>query len=298
MKTKQVEHIFAPPRTRWVGNGFKVHNFFPELMDEQRMSPFFLLDYNARMTFAPSDIPQGVGVHPHRGIETVTVSYHGKIAHRDSAGHGGVIGEGDLQWMTAGGGVLHREYHEDTFNRTGGEFQMAQIWVNLPKKYKMTPAKYQSLLYGDIPKHTLPDGAGTVEVVAGTYNGTRGIASTFSPMELYTIKLHKGAKAVVTLPAQYNTGLLVVKGVTIINEQDTAPTNHFALFRNNGEEIVLQATDDSTLLLMSGEPLNEPIAAGGPFVMNTRAELEQAFMDYEEGKFGHLDDWTEGMQQI
>ncbi len=290
MKTKEIEQILAPPPTHWVGNGFKVHNFFPHLLDAQRMSPFFLLDYNAMMFFSPSDIPQGVGVHPHRGIETVTVAYHGKVAHHDSAGHGGVISEGDLQWMTAGGGVLHKEYHEELFNKHGGDFQMAQVWVNLPQKDKMTPPKYQTLVHSQIPKYQLPEEAGTVEVIAGNYNGTKGIASTFSPVEMYNIKLQKGGKVAVVLPEEYNTGILVVKGSVIVNDKDIAPVDHFILFENEGENITLQAQDEVILLVLSGKPLNEPIAAGGPFVMNTRGEIAQAYQDFYEGKFGHLDD--------
>ncbi len=295
MKTKEIEQIFAPPPTRWVGNGFKVHNFFPGLMDMQRMSPFFLLDYNAPTHFPPSNVPQGVGVHPHRGIETVTVSYHGKIAHGDSAGNGGVIGEGDLQWMTAGSGVLHREYHENVFNTQGGVFHMAQIWVNLPQRHKMTPAKYQALVHAELPKYVLPDHAGTVEVIAGNYNGMKGLASTFSPMEMYNIHLKRKGKTTVTLPGNYNTGMLVVRGAVKINDQAAGAANHFVLFENGGQTFRVEAEEDSTLLVLSGEPLDEPIAAGGPFVMNTREELQQAFQDFEEGKFGHLDDWTEGL---
>ncbi len=298
MKTKDIEQIFAPSPIRWVGNGFKVHNFFPAGMDMQRMSPFFLLDYNAKMTFPPSEIPQGVGVHPHRGIETVTVLYHGRIAHYDSAGNGGVIGEGDIQWMTAGGGVLHREYHEETFNKRGGEFQMAHIWVNLPKKDKMTPPKYQALVHGQIPQYQLSNGKGNIEVIAGAYKGIKGIVSTFSPIEMYSIKLKKNGKVKISLPSEYNTGILVVKGLVNINDEKLAPANHFVLFANNGENIALHAMEDSILLLLSGQPLNEPIAAVGPFVMNTREEIMQAYHDFEEGKFGHLDDWKQDLLNL
>ncbi len=291
MNTKKIENIFAPPPTHWVGNGFKVHNFFPNLMDMQRMSPFFLLDYNAKMYFPPSQIPQGVAVHPHRGIETVTVAYHGKVAHHDSTGNGGIIGEGDLQWMTAGGGILHKEYHEEGFNEFGGDFQMAQIWVNLPKKDKMTQPKYQTISHEDIPKYQLPNDAGNIEVVAGSYKGLKGIASTFSPIELYNIILKKNGEAAISLPLNYNTGLLVVKGSVQINNQELAKQDHFVLFKNEGEDITISAKDSGAIiLLLSGKPLNEPISAGGPFVMNTREELWQAFQDFEEGKFGYLKD--------
>jgi redox-sensitive bicupin YhaK (pirin superfamily) len=270
-----------------VGNGFKVHNFFPGLLDVERMSLYVLLDYNAPTYFPPSELPQGVGVHPHRGIETVT--FKGRVAHHDSAGHGGVIGQGDLQWMTAGGGVLHKEYHEEKFNREGGEFHMAQVWVNLPCKDKFTPAKYQAIVEGDIPRVALPGGAGEVKVVAGELAGTKSVASTFSPMEMYIVTLHKGGKVDIELPENYNTGILVAGGSVTVNGCDKAPTDHFVLFHNDGESIGLQADEDA-LLLLSGEPLGEPVAAGGPFVMNRPEELREAWEDFYAGKFGYLED--------
>ncbi len=289
MKTKKIERILPPPPTRWVGNGFKVHNFFPGLLPVERMSPYVLLDYNAPTYFPPSDKPQGVGVHPHRGIETVTIAYRGKVAHHDSAGHGGVIGEGDLQWMTAGGGVLHKEYHEEEFNRQGGDFHMAQVWVNLPQRDKMTPPKYQAILHRDIPVRELPGKAGTVEVIAGSYDGTPGVAETFSPMEMYNVRLRKGRETTLSLPAAYNTGMVVVEGSVRVNGEEVAPRDHFILFENEGQLIRLEALEDALLLVLSGEPLNEPVVAYGPFVMNTREEIQQAYRDVEEGKFGHLE---------
>ncbi len=288
MKTKDIEQIIAPPQTHWVGNGFKVHNFFPHMLDIHRMSPFVLLDYNALMTFPPSNIPQGVGPHPHRGIETVTIAYQGSVAHHDSAGHGGVIGPGDLQWMTAGSGVLHKEYHEKAFNRSGGPFHMVQVWVNLPRKYKMVPPKYQALLRDAIPRVALPDKAGTVGVIAGNYEGTAGAASTFSPMEMYDIQLKRGGKATLSLPSDYNTGILVVDGIMRMNNE-CVPADRFVLFRNDGELIELEAFRKATLLLLSGQPLNEPVIAYGPFVMNSREEIVQAYDDVNAGKFGHLE---------
>ncbi len=290
MKTRDVEQIIAPPPTHMVGSGFKVHNFFPSMIDMYRMSPFFLLDYNARTYFPPSNIPRGVGVHPHRGFETVTLAYHGKVAHHDSTGAGGVIEEGDLQWMTAGSGILHKEYHEEKFNKAGGDFQMAQVWVNLPKKDKMTPPKYQTISHGQIPNSQLPDGAGIVEVIAGSYNGTQGAASTFSPIEFYNIKLNKNGKATIELPENYNTGVLIVEGNVVINAKETAPANHFVLLKNNGDSFTLEAEDHAIVLVLSGKPLNEPIVASGPFVMNTREEILQAYEDFDNGKFGRLDD--------
>lgn len=292
MKTKEVQQILPPPAPHWVGDGFKVHNFFPNgyNMPDDRMSPFFLLDYNAKMKVAPGDTPRGVGVHPHRGFETVTLAYHGRVQHHDSRGNAGIIGQGDLQWMTAGAGILHKEYHEKEFSRQGGVFQMVQLWVNLPAKYKMTPPNYQSITNAQIPKYLLPADAGEVEVIAGEFKGTKGIAHTFSPIEMYNIKLNAGGSVEFDLPEHYNTGIMVVEGEVTVNEDKTAPADHFILFRNHGEHITLQSEKGGLYLVLSGAPLNEPIASYGPFLMNTKQELMQAFNDLETGKFGTLED--------
>ena len=275
-----------------VGTGFRVHNFFPNgyNMDMRRMSPFFLLDYNARVSFPPSEEPRGVGVHPHRGFETVTIAYHGKVAHHDSAGNSGVIGAGDVQWMTAASGILHKEYQAEEFVRAGGDFQMVQLWVNLPAQYKMSQPKYQGITNAEMGKVILPNGSGHVDVIAGTFQDVKGAASTFSPIEVYNLHLEKGAEIQFSLPANFNTGILVVKGSVTVNGTETAATDHFILFKNDGEEIALRAEEDATLLVLSGEPINEPIAPYGPFLMNTKEELEQAFDDLAKGKFGVLED--------
>lgn len=287
--TKTLEQIVAPPPTHWVGDGFKVHGFFPNrVLNGQRMSPFYLLDYNAKHHFPPSTNLLGVGPHPHRGFETVTIAYHGKVQHHDSHGGGGVIGEGDVQWMTAGSGVLHKEYHEEEFNRRGGLFQMVQLWVNLPAKDKMTTPQYQAITNAEMGHYQF-DG-GTVEVIAGEFNGAKGAATTFSPVHLYNVKLKKGAALTINLPAHYTTALLVIEGQAKINERDTVPTDNLALFRNDGETFTVTADADSVLLVMSGAPLNEPIASYGPFLMNTREEILQAVEDFQAGKFGYLED--------
>lgn len=276
-----------------VGDGFRVHNFFPSgyNMAQDRMSPFYLLDYNSKITFTPRKEPRGVGVHPHRGFETVTIVYHGKVQHHDSRGNAGIIGPGDIQWMTAGAGILHKEYHAPEYSATGGPFQVVQLWVNLPAKDKMTPPNYQSIVNDQIPKHTLPDGAGEVEVIAGHYQGTKGIAHTFTPVEMYNMRLNPGATATFSLPEHYNTGILVVEGSVRVNNSDHAPQDNFILFRNNGEEITLTASDKGAMLLvLSGEPIREPIMGYGPFLMNTKEEIMQAFNDLNSGKFGYLDD--------
>ena len=274
-----------------VGDGFKVHNFFPggTHIGTHRMSPFFLMDYGAKTVFPPTDKPRGVGAHPHRGFETVTIAYHGRVSHHDSAGNSGLIGEGDVQWMTAGSGILHKEYHEKEFSRTGGMMQMVQLWMNLPAKHKMTAPKYQELTRAGMGNHVLPDGAGRVEVIAGEFQGTKGPAYSFTPVQMYNAHLKKGGSVTFTLPETYNTGMLVIEGKVEINGASKAPADHFALFANDGETVTVTAEEDSVVLVLSGEPIDEPIASYGPFVMNTQHELMQAIEDFNSGKFGRLD---------
>jgi redox-sensitive bicupin YhaK (pirin superfamily) len=271
-----------------VGDGFKVHTFFPGRLGMARMSPFFLLDYGPKTRIPPSETPRGVGAHPHRGFETVTVAFRGRVAHHDSAGNSGVIGEGDVQWMTAGSGVLHKEYHEKEFARTGGFMQMAQLWVNLPARHKMTPPRYQEIKHADMGTFDLPDGKGRVEVIAGEYRGARGPAQTFTPVQLYKARLAEGAVLDLDFPAAHNTALLVAEGEVETNGRPV-PENHFALFANEGEAVSVRAAADSQVLILSGEPLDEPIAAYGPFVMNTQEEIFQAVEDFQSGKFGRLE---------
>ncbi len=290
-ETKKIEKIIAPPPPHMVGDGFRVHSFFPgHAIDKKRMSPFFLMDYNAKVEFNPTDTPRGVGVHPHRGFETVTIAYQGRIAHHDSYGNHGIIGEGDVQWMTAGSGVLHKEYHEKEFSKSGGIFQMVQLWVNLPAKDKMTTPKYQELTSSNMGKYLLPDEMGVIEVIAGTHEDVKGPAFTFTPMNIYNVRLKKGGITTLNLPATFNTGILVVEGEALFNETDKAQSDHFVLFKNEGESIQIEATEDAVLLVLSGEPINEPIAQYGPFLMNTTEELEQALKDVGAGKFGMLDE--------
>lgn len=292
MATKQVELVVAPREPHFVGDGFRVHNFIPSMyrLDMHRMSPFIMLDYNSKFYFPPTETPRGVGVHPHRGFETVTIAYKGRVAHHDSGGGGGIIGEGDVQWMTAASGVLHKEYHEEEFSRNGGEFQMVQLWVNLPAKDKMSPPKYQAIKNSEMGRFILPDGESFVEVIAGEYQGVKGPAFTFTPVQMQNAKLKKGAKAEFTFPEHYNTTLLVTEGSVKINGKEDVPTDNLALLANEGETFTVEAQEDSVVLVLSGEPINEPIAAHGPFVMNTHQELVQAFNDFNTGKFGYLED--------
>jgi len=289
MKTKTVQQVLAPPPALMVGDGFRVHNFFPGgyHMGNKRMSPFFLLDYNSKVEFPPSETPRGVDVHPHRGFETVTIAYHGKVAHHDSAGNSGVIYPGDVQWMTAGSGILHKEYHEQEFARNGGPFEMVQLWVNLPAKDKGAQPGYQSLTAADIAKVQLPDEAGIVNVIAGSFNSAKGPARTFTDVNLFDIKLNAGGKLSTALPAAHNTAALVIEGEVNINGT-TAAEHSFTLFRNEGEDIAIEAAKNSVVLLMSGMPIDEPIASYGPFVMNTQQEIVEAIQDFQSGKFGTL----------
>ena len=292
MTTKNVELTVSPPAIHWVGDGFRVHNFIPCVyrLDMKRMDPFILLDYNAKYYFPPSEKQRGVGVHPHKGFETVSIAYKGKIAHHDSTGAGGIIEEGDVQWMTAGSGILHKEYHEKEFSKKGGDFHMVQLWVNLPAKHKFTSPKYQNIINGIMGKHVLPDEQGIIEVISGQYMDTNGAASTFSPVSLMNAKLKKGATATFSFPENYNTALLVIEGEFKINKREEAPVNNLVLFQNDGDEFTIEAASDSIALIMSGSPLNEPIAAQGPFVMNTRQEIVEAYNEFYSGKFGYLED--------
>lgn len=292
MTTKKVELVVGPREPHYVGDGFRVHNFIPSVyrLDMQRMDPIIMLDYNSRFYFSPSETPRGVGVHPHRGFETVTIAYQGKVEHHDSSGGGGVIAQGDVQWMTAASGVLHKEYHEKEWSKKGGDFQMVQLWVNLPAKDKMSTPKYQALENAAISRYFLDNKGGEIEIIAGQYKGIAGSATTFTPLNMYNLKLKKGATADFSFPPHYNTALLVIEGSISVNDSEQAPTNNFVLMANEGEDFTVTATDDAVVLLLSGEPINEPIAAHGPFVMNTRQELMQAFSDFNQGKFGYLED--------
>jgi redox-sensitive bicupin YhaK (pirin superfamily) len=292
MSTKNIEVIVPPREPHFVGDGFRVHNFIPSAyrLDMQRMDPFIMLDYNSRFYFPPSDKPKGVGVHPHRGFETVTIAYKGKVAHHDSSGGGGIIGEGDVQWMTAASGVLHKEYHEETFSQQGGEFQMVQLWVNLPAKDKMSKPKYQAIANQQMELVELANKGGKVEIIAGEYQGVKGPAFTFSPVSMLNVKLNEAGEASFNFPAAYNTALLVIDGEIEVNGESIVPVNYFVLFENKGETFHIKSLAQSTVLILSGEPLNEPIAAHGPFVMNTRQEIVEAFQDFQNGKFGFLED--------
>jgi len=288
MSIKKVEAVISAPPFHMVGDGFRVHNFIPGRYSMERMSPFIMLDYGSKHYFPPTDKPRGVDVHPHRGFETVTIAYKGKVAHHDSAGNSGIIGEGDVQWMTAASGVLHKEYHEENFSKQGGDFQMVQLWVNLPAKFKMSQPKYQEITNDAISKVSLENNEGVVEVIAGEYQQVKGPAETFTPVHLLNSKLNKGGKATFNFPANYNTFIIVLEGSVVLNETSNVDYNCMAVFSNEGTDFSIEAKEDTIVLVLSGEPINEPIYAHGPFVMNTRDEIIQAFNDFQNGKFGRL----------
>ncbi|MGN6438344.1 MAG: pirin family protein [Agriterribacter sp.] len=290
MSTKKIEKITKPGAPHFVGDGFRVHNFIPGTSTMKEMDPFIMLDYNSKYNFGPSEIPRGVGVHPHKGFETVTIAYKGKVEHGDSTGSGGVIHEGDVQWMTAASGILHKEFHEREWSKKGGEFQMVQLWVNLPAKDKKSPPKYQNLSNKNITKVSIANGAGEVEVIAGMYDGHKGAASTFSPVHLYNVRLKKGIKSEFSFPGDYTTAMLMIEGSAKVNDSDTVLQDHFAMFKKEGETFTIEALEDAIVLVLSGRPLNESIASYGPFVMNTQDEIREAIEEYNAGKFGVLAD--------
>ncbi|GBL36119.1 putative quercetin 2,3-dioxygenase PA2418 [Filimonas sp.] len=286
---KKIEHVFSrPAQPGMVGDGFRVYNYFPNgYRIREKVSPFLMLDFGPEFDFGPSDKPRGVDVHPHKGFETVTIAYKGSVEHYDSAGNRGVIHPGDVQWMTAGAGILHKEFHEKEFSKKGGLFEMVQLWVNLPAKDKLTPPKYQSLISNEISKVILPNQSGEVHVIAGSFDQIQGSASTFTEMNVFDIHLNEDGEMSVDIPAGHNTSLLVVEGQIVVNGQQ-AGLHDFILFKNEGETIQMKSSAPSILLLLSGVPINEPIAQYGPFVMNTPQEIEVAFQEFQSGKFGTL----------
>jgi len=292
MSIKSIEAVLPPDNLHFVGDGFRVYGILgrKEPLSMKRMSPFLLLDYAPVHYFPPNNgSPRGVGPHPHRGIETVTIAYKGKVEHNDSTGAGGIIEEGGVQWMTSGSGILHKEYHEKNFSKKGGEMQMVQLWVNLPTKDKMTTPKYQNLNNKDLSKVELENNAGSIDIIAGEYEDHKGPAASFSPLSLFNVKLKKGKGTSFSFNENHNTGLLIIKGSVTVNNSEKAPTNHFVLFKNKGKEFTLRADEDATILVLSGEPIDEPIASYGPFVMNTNEEIKQTIDDFNNGKFGYLD---------
>lgn len=286
---KKISRIYQPNFSHMVGDGFHVQNYFPESQTPlSRFSPFVLLDYNPPQYFPPlKKGKRGVGGHPHRGFETVTFVYEGKLAHKDSKGNSGIIGAQDVQWMTAASGVLHEEFHEESFTRKGGSLHAVQLWVNLPKKEKMSQAKYQTLLAADMGQLKLDEKGSLLRIIAGKCQGVKGPAATFTPIEIYDVDLKAGSSFTTSLPQNHNSMILMLKGAAKINGE-TARFKDLVLFDRKGEEVHIQASEDSLLLFLSGEPIEEPVIQSGPFVMNTVEEIEQAEIDFQSGKFGWL----------
>jgi len=286
---KKVTGVYKAPHPHWVGNGFRVHSMFDYNGLGKLLSPFLLLDYAAPTTFEPNDgPPRGVGEHPHRGFETVTIVYDGEVAHRDSTGQGGVIGPGDVQWMTAAGGILHEEFHSEAYSRSGGPFEMVQLWVNLPARHKLDPPGYQAIVNGDIPAVTLPDNAGAVRVIAGVYEGRTGPARTFSPLNVWDLRLKAGKAAEFKLPDGWTTALVVLDGKVRVNGEADAGKAQLVTLDRAGETVAVAAETDAKVLLLAGEPLAEPVVGYGPFVMNSQQEIVQAIQDFNSGRFGRL----------
>jgi len=285
---KKLLRIHQSSGMHWVGNGFPVRSVFDYNGLGRELSPFLLLDYAAPYQFPPGNEKRGVGGHPHKGFETVTIAYQGEVQHRDSSGGGGKIGPGDVQWMTAGNGIVHEEFHSQDFTRKGGTFQMAQLWVNLRAKDKSAKAGYQTLLKAQIPNITLPQDAGTVRVIAGDYNGRKGAAKTFSPINLWDVNFRAGKSAELPLPDGHSTTFLVLSGEVEVDGERDAGEGDLAIFARAGDGITVKAKTDAKLLVMGGEPFDEPVVGHGPFVMNSRAEIQQAFEEYQLGRMGEI----------
>lgn len=285
---KNILGVSSAPEPHWVGDGFPVRSLFSYHSHGERVSPFLLLDYAGPASFEPASVRRGVGQHPHRGFETVTIVYQGEVEHRDSTGSGGLIGPGDVQWMTAASGILHEEFHSQAFTRRGGTLEMVQLWVNLPAKDKMAPPRYQTLLDASIPSVELAEAAGRLRVIAGQYQGHRGAARTFTPIQVWDLQLARDRAARFSLPVGHNVLLVILHGEVRVNGTGGARDAQVVVLARNGEDVLLEAKVDTRLLLLSGEPIDEPIVGYGPFVMNSPEEIRQAIDDFNSGRFGRI----------
>jgi redox-sensitive bicupin YhaK (pirin superfamily) len=280
--------VLDAPRPHWVGDGFPVRSLLSHHAHGAAIDPFLLLDYAGPHNFKPAATPRGVGEHPHRGFETVTIVYDGELEHRDSTGAGGKIGPGDVQWMTAASGLVHQEFHSGAFTAKGGTFEVVQLWVNLPAKDKMQPPGYQTLMASDFPVAQLPDAAGTVRVIAGSYEGHEGPAKTYTPIDIWDVRLNAGKSAEFALPEGHTLALAVLSGTILVNDEEIAREAQVVVLSREGGAVRIEANNDAKILLLAGAPINEPVAAYGPFVMNTEAEIRQAVADFNAGKFGAM----------
>ena len=287
---KKILATYDAPTRHWVGDGFPVHGMFGYSGEGvAARSPFLLLDYAAPTRFEPTTQRRGVGAHPHRGFETVTIVYDGEVEHRDSTGNGGVIGPGDVQWMTAGSGILHEEFHSTDYARRGGPFEMVQLWVNLPARDKMAAPGYQGIQDAQIPSVVLPDGAGNVRVIAGEYDGHAGPARTFSPINVWDVRLRAGAVADLPQPDGWTTLVVVLAGTVQVNGEAVLRQAQMATLSTSGSGVRIEANGDAKLLLLAGAPIDEPVVGYGPFVMNSQQEIIQAIADFNSGKFGRME---------
>ena len=285
---KTILELSSNPRGHWVGDGFPVRSLFSYSTHSKVLSPFLLLDFAGPAEFTPAATPRGVGQHPHRGFETVTIVYRGEVSHRDSTGQGGTIGPGDVQWMTAGAGILHEEFHSDAFTRAGGMLQMIQLWVNLPARHKMATPRYQAILNSEIPAVPLANGAGTVRVIAGQYENAKGPAHTFTPMNVWDLRLVASGSTTMPAPAGWNTALIVLDGQIKVDSERVVQDGAMVVLSAQGSDCMIETLSDASVLLLSGEPIDEPVVGYGPFVMNTHGEIEQAIHDFNSGKFGEM----------
>ncbi len=286
---KKVLSTHSAPDRHWVGDGFPVHGMFGYTGDTKRISPFLMLDYAAPIDFDPTPKRRGVGTHPHRGFETVTIVYAGEVEHRDSTGSGGVIGPGDVQWMTAGSGILHEEFHSTEYGKRGGAFEMAQLWVNLPARDKMAAPGYQAITDAQIPVVAILGDAGTVRVIAGEYGGAKGPARTFTPMNVWDVRLKAGKTVDLTQPEGWTVQVVVLDGTVQLNGGTILRAAQRATLDAAGQGVVIEANSDAKILFLAGEPIDEPVVGYGPFVMNTREEIVQAVEDFNSGKFGRME---------
>lgn len=285
---KKILGIYSAPRPHWVGDGFPVRSLFGYDGLGKHLSPFLLLDHAAPTRFEPTVRPRGVGQHPHRGFETVTIVYQGELEHKDSTGAGGLIGPGDVQWMTAGGGILHEEFHSQAFTEQGGTIEMVQLWVNLPAKDKMVEPGYQTLLNADIPSVDLPEGAGRVRVIAGEFDGHRGPAQTFTPIDVWDIRISQGAIGRFEAQEGHTLALVVLHGTVLVNGSEVVREGQLVHLDRAGNGVEIEANSNATLLWLSGEPIQEPVVGYGPFVMTSEAEIHQAINDFNSGRFGQM----------
>jgi redox-sensitive bicupin YhaK (pirin superfamily) len=285
---KKIAQVIHSQGGHWVGDGFPVRTLFSYDGDAQALSPFLLFDYAGPHVFPPALQPRGVGQHPHRGFETVTIVYDGEVSHRDSTGAGGTIGPGDVQWMTAAGGIVHEEFHSPAFTKTGGPFRVVQLWVNLPVKHKLTAPGYQSIANADIPVTELANGAGRARIIAGDFAGTKGTARSFSPINVWDLRVNRDAEVALDLPEDHTAMVAVLAGHVTVNGKEGAGEAEIVRFERDGSRVVLHADSDAMLLVLTGEPLDEPVYGHGPFVMTNEKEIRQAIDDFNGGRFGQV----------